>query len=87
MATHSKEAGCEFRGEIIEVGQSKFVLDPQLVKEGVSRDWQGYLIRCTREVVQSGNQVSVAAGDVIELGKPILVLSELHEEYYEAINK
>ncbi len=81
--TQANERWCVFRGDSIPLGKSVFVKDPTLVKRGLPRDWQGYVIRCTRVVLSAHKTKNPDGVDgVVELGRPVLVISELHEKFY-----
>ncbi|MDI4654238.1 MULTISPECIES: hypothetical protein [Pseudoalteromonas] len=84
--TQAAENSCEFRGELIPIGESVFIKDLELVRRGFPRDWQGYALRCTRVVLSSRKTKNPDnTREAIELGKPVLVISELYEKFYEEI--
>lgn len=80
------ENSCELRGESIPIGESVFIKDLKLVKRGFPRDWQGYVLRCARGVLSSHKTKNPDnTSEILELGKPVLVISELYEKFYEEI--
>lgn len=75
--------GCRVGDETIAVGETRWVHDPALLDVIESRDWQGYRVICRNTASLSNN--NGALGSVITLGQPVLVLTEISDEFYEFV--
>lgn len=77
-ATAEKSGKCQFKNEILSIGESRWVPDPVLEADPlVGRDWNGYRVECrstVRVTLSDGT-----AGSVITKQVPVLVLTELSD--------
>jgi hypothetical protein len=81
--TSKPTAVCYINGEVLAVGQSRWVEDPALVSMGGSRDWHGFNVTC-REMVTI-QPSDGRPGEVIKVTGTALVLSELSEELFKML--
>lgn len=80
-SANNEHSGCMVADEVLPIGESRFIIDPAINTAEFGRDWRGYLVECRSEiVVQPGNG---KLGSVVKKTKPVLVLSDVSEEFYE----
>jgi len=77
-ATVEKRRACQFKNELLSIGESRWVPDPVLEADPrVGRDWNGYRVECRSTVRVTPSNGT--AGSVITKQVPVLVLTELSD--------
>ncbi|WP_018984972.1 hypothetical protein [Salinimonas chungwhensis] len=74
---------CLVNSEKLSVGESRWIADPILKAMGAGRDWAGFRVVCrqTVKVIPSTGQ----AGSIIKMGEPVLMMTELSEDYFHHV--
>ena len=77
-ATAEKGGKCQFKNELLSIGESRWVPDPVLEADPrVGRDWNGFRVECRSTVRITPSNGT--AGSVITKQESVLVLTELSD--------
>lgn len=76
---------CEAGGQKLAVGSSLWIDDPFLSEMGAGKDWAGFRVVCRQQVKISAN--SSRPGGVVVKSEPVLVLSELSDDYHQHVQE
>lgn len=76
---------CQWNGQTVAIGETIFVDDEILISADSSRDWSGFLLKCTKTIHPISTAKQKLIGDQLGLGKPVMVLAEVHEKFYNHV--
>tara|TARA_E500000331_G_C16715304_1_gene479997 strand:+ start:176 stop:508 length:333 start_codon:yes stop_codon:yes gene_type:complete len=74
---------CLVNNEKLSVGEFRWIADPILKQMGAGMDWAGFRVVCRQAV--SVMSSTGKAGSVIKMGEPVLMMTELSEDYFHHV--